>query len=320
MDVKLGNIDKKLLYELSTNSRISKKELSSRFRISIQTVSRKIDYLIKQGILVNTHPIIDHSRLGFIGYRIYFNFFGTTPREEVEILEWLKNHRFVSVLAQAIGSVDVVVMSWVREKESFFSLVKELKERFRDRISNIETFSYVRTHHFSRDYLVDDRNILRKRIVTGDAKERIKIDDVDVKILECIKENARKTTKEISFEIGEPVTTVAYRLKRMEREKLIVGYGANIDIGKLGFEYYKLNIIFNKPVEYEKLLSFSYEIRNSVYVDETIGKYDFELNVEVRNREEVDNIINNLKELVGGFRRLDIFQVKGYNKLSYFSA
>jgi Lrp/AsnC family leucine-responsive transcriptional regulator len=275
-----------------------------------------MDNLLKEEILLGTQTIIDNSKMGYEGYRFYFKFSSTTSKEENEVLNWLKDHKAVSVLARCYGSIDVAVMCWNKDKKIFEELINSLKENFRNKTTDLEIFLYSETYHFSRDYLLEKSNKLRQIIKIGN-NETEKIDDLDTKILKSIYNNARKSILDISQELKKPPRTIAFRLNQLEKKKIIAGYSINLNIKKIGYEYYKLNVILSKNVGFQDILRFAIEHKNTIYLDKTIGKYDLELNLEIKDNEELQKIIKEIKDRFEGIRELSWFQIDKYYKINY---
>lgn len=312
-------MDKKtsrILYELSKNSRLPLKQLGKKVGLSESATSYRLSQLYEKKVILSTAPIIDHSRIGYIIYRAYSKFFGTNPKKEQEIFKWLEKQKEVSVLATSYGEYEILVMSVVSSSQKFHDFIKRFKAKYRKNIDMLETFTYLKTYHFSREYLNQGEKTPRKIIITG-ASNPEKIDNLDKKILKSLAYDARKPVLKIAEEIKAPVRTVANRLKSLEKRKIIVGYSLNLDLSKIGREYFKLNIIGNQNIDYSSLIDFSKQLDSSIYVDETIGKYDFELNIEVESKEELNEIIKLIKEKMNGIRKLSIFQINKYLKLTY---
>jgi DNA-binding Lrp family transcriptional regulator len=305
---------RRILHELSKNARTPLKQLAKKVSLSESTLSYRLTQLHKEEIILGTAPIIDHSKLNHIVYRIYASFFGTTTKKEQEIFNWLKQQKAVLVLASVQGEYDILIMSAVSSSEKFHDFLKNFKEKYRKFIGTLETFTYLKTYHFSRDYLIENEE--RTTIVTGESQKE-KIDELDKKILRSLATDARKPVLQISKEINVPVRTVSNRLKLLEKKKIILGYSLNLNLNKIEREYYKLNIIGNENIDYSSLINFAAHLDSSIYVDETIGKYDFELNVEVKNKQELNEIINSIKEKMKGIRHLNLFQINKYLKLTY---
>lgn len=62
----------------------------------------------------------------------------------------------------------------------------------------------------------------------------MQIDKTDAKILEILQKDSRSTTQEIADQIGMSASPCWRRIKRLEDEKLIRGYGAQLDRKKIG--------------------------------------------------------------------------------------
>ncbi len=60
------------------------------------------------------------------------------------------------------------------------------------------------------------------------------VDDKDRQILKLLQEDMTKSYKAIAGELGIPVTTVYNRVKKMEENKVILGYKPILDAVKLG--------------------------------------------------------------------------------------
>ena len=71
---KLNLKDKKILYELEKNARVTISDIAKKVGLSKQLVSYKIKRLEEERIIEGYHAIIDTSKLGYTTYRVYFTF------------------------------------------------------------------------------------------------------------------------------------------------------------------------------------------------------------------------------------------------------
>jgi Lrp/AsnC family leucine-responsive transcriptional regulator len=62
----------------------------------------------------------------------------------------------------------------------------------------------------------------------------LRLDAVDVRVLEMIQRDSKPSTTEIARVLGVPVTTVYSKIRRLEKEGIIQGYRAVLDGKKLG--------------------------------------------------------------------------------------
>jgi DNA-binding Lrp family transcriptional regulator len=307
--------DKKILYELGLNARVTNKALAKKIGLSESSTIHRIANLTDNEVLLGTQTIIDSSRLGYEGYRIYFKFSSTTTEEETKILDWLKNNKTASVLAKCSGAIDVAVICWTKSKKEFEEFVNNLKEKFRDKITELDISLYCETYHFSRDYLLDKAKT--RDIIKIGNNSLVKYDKLDEDILKAIFANARKNVIDISEELKEPPRTISFRLKQLEKKKIIAGYTINLNTEKTGYEYYKLNIVLSKNVINSDLLEFAIYHKNTIYLDKTIGKYDLELNLELKNKSDLSKIVQEIKDKFGGIKEMSLFQIEKYLKINY---
>ena len=123
------------------------------------------------------------------------------------------------------------------------------------------------------------------------------IDEIDIKILRALQEDARQTTKELAAKVNRSMTPVFERLKRLEREGYIRQYVAILDAEKLdlGFEVYcsvKL-----KQMSRDVARDFTRMIRQIPQVAECYnisGEYDYLLKIRARNMKQYNDFIINV--------------------------
>ncbi|MGC9009264.1 MAG: Lrp/AsnC family transcriptional regulator [Sulfolobales archaeon] len=123
---------------------------------------------------------------------------------------------------------------------------------------------------------------------------RESLDELDLRILEILRENARISIRDIARLLRRAPSTVAERIKKLEKKGFIIGYTALIDSSKLG---YRLNALTLLQVEggyieeVEKLLASEPNVR-AVY--DITGEYDIAIVSTFRDTEELDKFIKRI--------------------------
>ncbi|MCR4963061.1 MAG: Lrp/AsnC family transcriptional regulator [Firmicutes bacterium] len=126
------------------------------------------------------------------------------------------------------------------------------------------------------------------------------MDDIDIKILLCLKENARMNASQISERINLSVSAVIERIKKMEHSGVIRGYTVLLDNKRIGkdvaafiyicLEHPKFNDNFIEKVQRHN------DITECYYV---AGDYDFLLKVTADSMEDLTAVLTDIKSISG---------------------
>jgi DNA-binding Lrp family transcriptional regulator len=92
---------------------------------------------------------------------------------------------------------------------------------------------------YNLDYLIDDKSLFSESRIIKKKSDFRKIDDLDLEILKSLAENARKPILEISAELKQTVRIINYRIKQLEKNKIILGYKIALNYQKLGLKFLK---------------------------------------------------------------------------------
>lgn len=313
--IKLDLKDRKILYELDRNARQSNSQIAKKVRLNKNTVNYKINRLTEEGIILGYYTVIDSSKLGYFSFRVYLKFFNTTSEKEQEIIGWLKNHKMVGVVGKIETVYDLAFHVWVKNIYEFDDFWLEFKRKSRKYFWNEKAQVFSKVYHFKRKYLMEEKATeLKDECETIGSSQIIKYDKLDFEILKLLSKNARMPLLEVSERLKTPPRTIAFRIKQLEKKKVIQGYRTNIALDKIGYEYYKINLILNDFDKYDEFLQFAKNHPNIIYFDRTLSELDFEIDVEIKNREELLKLLEIIKRNFG-IRDAEVFTYKEYYKL-----
>ncbi|UCD21143.1 MAG: Lrp/AsnC family transcriptional regulator [archaeon] len=309
--IKLDLKDRKILYELDINARQTISEIAKKVKLNKNTVNYKIKKLENEKLILGYYTVVDYSKLGFISLRVYFNFFNTKPEHEKEIINFLIKNKKVGVVGQVESPYDIIFQAWVKNIYEFDDFWFKFKKKFRQFIWKERVYLVNRVYNFKRKYITDKPNY---EYEFGGGSKKEKFDEFDLKILKLLARNARIPIIDIAEKLKVPERTIAYRIKQLEKKKIIMGYRLNLDAIKIGYEYYKLNCVLNSMEDYERLFQFSQQHPNVIFLDRTMSELDLEIDIEVRGRKEMLKLIKELKEKFK-IRDIEIATYKEYYKL-----
>jgi len=294
--IKLDFYDKKILYELDLNARISDSELAKKTNLSREIVRYRINKLEKEGIIRGYSTIVNTMKLGYLMYRTYFKFSNINLQKEKEIIDYLQSK--VNWVTKVEGNWDLGIMIFVKSVYDYDNFVSEFKRQYGNYISKSWVATMTKLWHFKRGYLLDKKDsndFILMGLKTNDVI--VDLDDIDNKILSILVDNARMRFLEIAKKLNLHEKLVRDRIKKLISKDIILGYTTFLDTKLLDKFYFKINFILknHSSQDFKRLLDFSLYHPNIVYVVEAVGGSDLELEVHVNDNTALYALINEIK-------------------------
>ncbi|EEE37705.1 transcriptional regulator, AsnC family [Rhodobacteraceae bacterium KLH11] len=133
------------------------------------------------------------------------------------------------------------------------------------------------------------------------------MDSIDIKIIRALQKDGRMTVIDLAEHVGLSATPCARRLERLQRDRIITGYAAQVDPEQLGF-----GVTIFVSVELEKqdrgaIASFEKAIRRCDEVMECYlmtGSRDILLRVVAQDLKAFDAFLENRLMQIPGIRNL----------------
>src|SRR5487761_670301 len=128
------------------------------------------------------------------------------------------------------------------------------------------------------------------------------MDQIDAKLLNELARNSSQSTKKLAEKIGVTRQTVASRITKLEKRKIIDGFRAKIDYSKLGYNIFF--VLFLKLGSFDDaLLSAAlddFRASHHVLMDASeTGEWDIMQILAFRSTKEYDQYIANLRTKYG---------------------
>jgi DNA-binding Lrp family transcriptional regulator len=114
-------------------------------------------------------------------------------------------------------------------------------------------------------------------------------------------------------------TGVKYKLKNLEKNKVIVAYKLLLDTSKLGYEYYKVDLELEDITIIPQLTYFITHHPNVIYQDLAVSSSDFEFDCEFQSQKYFYQFMEELKSLAPQkIRNYSYYKAIKIYKYSYF--
>ena len=112
-----------------------------------------------------------------------------------------------------------------------------------------------------------------------------------------------------------------YRLRNLEKNRIINGYTVYLDNEALGQFRYKIMVQLRGANEQKenRIASFAKQFSNVVYSVRTFGVWDLEIDVEVDNPAKFNKILREIKnknsDIIKEYQTIQLTEVHKYNHL-----
>jgi DNA-binding Lrp family transcriptional regulator len=123
------------------------------------------------------------------------------------------------------------------------------------------------------------------------------LDKTDEKIVRELCRNCRGSYREIAARLSIHPTTLISRMARLEKTGVIAGYGTNVDLTKLGYEFLgvvQIKIAKGKLLETQEKIS---RLAGVAAVYDVTGEYDSMAIIAAKTRGKFSDIIKRLLAL-----------------------
>lgn len=120
------------------------------------------------------------------------------------------------------------------------------------------------------------------------------LDPLDREIVQALREDCRESYRNLAKMLSISTSTLISRVKKLEHEKVITGYRARVDAGKLGYDFFAVTeVTIRKGALLEvqqKIASFP----GVAAVYDVTGQSDSLVIAKCRNRQEYSRLVKKI--------------------------
>ena len=260
MGYKLDKINKRILYELDKNCRISDNQLAKIVKRSREAVRNRIKKLQEDGIIQGFITSINPSKFGYIFYKLYFQL-ANIPEERKKFYQYLKKFPGLYWFGGNDGVWDLHATLYAENIKEINKVKNQIFTDFKDLILKKDMGILVNVRQYPKKYLVDLKERPEPTMFADDIVEN-NLSDLDKKILNILIQKARTPLTEISRKTKSTVDIVRNRMKKLESNGIIMQYRIAINHTKLGYEMFKAFVYFHNLSEQDEKKLIEYAKQN----------------------------------------------------------
>lgn len=311
-------IDRRILFELDNNCRISDNQIAKLVNRTRESVRYRIKQLQEKGILQAFLTSINPSKYGYMFFKLYFQLANIPARRE-EFFRYMKKLPGLYWIGINDGAWDTHATLYAKDVKHFYRIKNQIYSDFKDLIIRRETGVLVNVRQYKKKYLMEDEEKRVKipgydsYVMFSDDIVYNEMDGVDKKILNALINNARIPLVDLAKQTKSTLDIVRNRMKRLQEKGIILQYRIAIDHAKVGYEFFKAFLYFNNLTEKDEQALFEYARSHPgiVYLIRQVSSWDVELEMICKSYEEFTAIMNDIrKRFVASMRNYEAVLMK----------
>jgi len=286
-------LDHSILAHLDSNCRQSNAQIARKVSASREVVAYRIKKLEENGIIEKYIASINPHRLGLQLFRIYVQL-ENNPEQRQDFVDDMLNSKQIYWMGEFDGAWDYIFVVIAKDQTEFYDWKNELFNKYASLIIKRDTGVVVDVQQYTKKFL----HCEPKSVTWGGPITNVLIDDLDKKVLEVLANNARIPAVALSQQVNSNVDTVLRRIKRLEKEQVILQYRIAVDYSKLGLEFYKALITLRglSQKDHAKLSTYFLNNKQCLYYIRMITSWDIEPEFVVKNYNEFNALIRKFRE------------------------
>lgn len=310
--------DIRILEKLVENVRKGSGQMGDELKLRRQVVDYRIKKMESNGTIIGYRMLVNLTKLGFEYRRVHVKLCSLSRKEKEDVLQFLVQHPKTVWVTDCDGKYDLIVGFIASGPYEFERVLSDFLVRFHSVILYYDIVHILELGTPTRDFSGTRHTRPIQGFMTGDFPAE-RLSDFDKRIVNELARNGRQTALEMAKKIRAEPANVNYHLKQILKKGLVF---SNIQFGYdvFGFELYKTLLYLKKPARkrIEELKRFSRSYTRIWDYVETLGKWQFELDIESKGHEDyyeiMDSVQDNFSDIVSSY---DTIFIRKERKFSF---
>lgn len=319
----LTELDKKILFELDRDGRASFSEIARIIGSTPQVVKYHFEQMMEKGFIKHFWAFTDYDKMDysfFWGY--WLKFAGLTKEKEDEMYAFFNQHQYIPIVQRSDGYADVLIGIIGRDIFHHNQILQEVFSRYGQYITLSDVFVGLGFVKFPRTYLVGKKNELQKSALSGGTTEKIKLSEIDRKIVSLLLMDGRMEFTKMAKTLGVSVGLVHKRFNRLEKNGIITKITFTLDYKKIGLLFYRccFKIVQFDQKRIDDLYVFCSLHPNIINYVKGMGSWELLLDIEIESREALRDLIremkNGFKDIIRQAEINEIYQMDKFTQMA----
>jgi DNA-binding Lrp family transcriptional regulator len=290
--VKLSDREQDILKYIELNSEATVSEIAKTLDLREHIVRYSLRRLVDNNLLVR-RVFLNTYRLGYLRFSIFICLTPEGIEFKRQFIKALQKSEFVSLILELGGEFHLEINVTVRTLEELMSFLDWVSEKY-GRLIFQKQMAIVTAHSVFGTTVLSKKTVPLPKLFYGPTEETVVLDESGHRVLSALMRSRGSSSAELARLAGLPASTVVYRIKKLEQQKVIQGYTywlKNIDVQRY------ILLVNGRRTDrkvYQRLERFGGRNQFVTYLVSKAGSWDFELGLAVQNSSQIDSVIGAL--------------------------
>ncbi len=303
----LSDKDRDVLSLIQSMASLSVAEIGKSLSMRAHVVRRSIEQLRNAQAIIPYVPI-NTAVLGLSEYHVFLSGIGYFSSSMKGVVKSVLEHDFVPFASEHAGQLQFSV--WAKNPNDLCTLLDGILKNVPVGVS--KTVILRRCYHSFTAGALTPRATPEYGL--GLFGHVATIDEIDHKILRAISASNSLSGADVGRTIGMPASTVEYRVRRLQREGVVLEPRYTVNQEKLGLQRFYVRLKVRSPVDVrDDLMQLACRMPEIASIAEVIGAWDFELGVVMRTAFQTNEVLARIAGAIGK----EYVEMEAYPHISY---
>jgi len=289
-----GSLFNKFLHIISTNSKLTSKQISKELQTSQQNVSYMIKKCRDDNVISQYQTLIDPSRFGFDSFIVMLKLKNSSKKTFNDLNRSIEHIPEITGYYSLFGSFEVVLKFTTYNASSFNKTLKLFLSEIKEIVIDVVIFTQIVEYYFSPTYISTKR--IRESVLLGADRERIRVSDKEKEILHFLDDNSRVSSSKIALSLSTTAKSVIENIKKLEKKEIIKGYSAIYHPELLDINQYLVLLKVSFEQDESVVIKHIKTIKNITRISKVFGSWDIIIQFETFNALELREFLQSIKE------------------------
>jgi Lrp/AsnC family transcriptional regulator, leucine-responsive regulatory protein len=294
--------EKKVLSILEKDCRMASSQIAKKTHLSPEGVIRIIERLEENKVIASYSTKIDYYRMGQRIYAVHAKLNNRSKKAISEVKKILKKNSECAWFMFCEGEYDLLISIKVTGANIVMeNIMNELSPYIAEKDVSIVTSAFEISKSFLE--MTSESPVFT---TYNSGEEPIDLSNAEKELINLLKSNGRLGILSIAKKTGTTPKTAMNRIKALREKKAITGFKIKVNTASLGYQPCSALIMIGKTKEeeYRKFVSYCRQSKNIHYFLRQIGKYDIQLEFNVKNVNEFYALIDDIRERFPFIRKI----------------